>query len=68
MFNLACVRESSTRAYLVQHVPTGERGGLYVKAGAGATSDGFASASPLVLEALSGARSAESFAAMGAAR
>ncbi len=52
VFKLKCVREDGTRAYLVQHVPTGERGGLYIKPAAGATSGGFAPAGLLVIQAL----------------
>jgi hypothetical protein len=50
VFDLECVRDSCTRAYLVHHVQTGERGGLYIKAGADATSHGFAPESLLVVD------------------
>lgn len=33
LFNLRCVRVEHTRAYLVQHVPSGECGGLYIHRG-----------------------------------
>lgn len=65
VFNLKCVRDDGTRAYLVQHVPTGERGGLYIKTGAGATSDGFAAAGLMVIETLARARVPEGFALGG---
>jgi hypothetical protein len=34
VFDLRCVRQRGTRAYLVQHQPSGERAGLYIQTGA----------------------------------
>lgn len=65
VFKLKCVRNDGTRAYLVQHVPTGESGGLYIKPGAGATSEGFAAAGMMVIETLARARLPEGLAAGG---
>lgn len=65
LFNLKCLRNDGTRAYLVQHVPTGERGGLYIKPGAGATSEGFAAAGMMVIETLARARLTDGLAAGG---